>query len=124
MSQLFHRDLGFPPVVETLFGKTLTFSFTRHALYACLHDRYGVITPSRSVTIAPGQIVEADADEKSVYKIVLRVPYDEKCDVCIALLPNLNGDSLVKTCWLNRKDDTHTTLDKSKYAAYPTVCSR
>lgn len=111
MSQLFHRDLGFPAVVETLFGKTLTFRFTRHAIRSCLDDRYGTFTPPAKWQIAPGQIVEAESDGAVVYKIVLRVPYNPTFDLCIALLPNTNGDSLVKTCWLNRVTDRHATLD-------------
>jgi len=118
MTGLYHRDIGFPPAVETLFGKTLTFRFTRHALYACLNDRYGKIMPPSSVRIEPGQIIEAETDEVAVYKIVLRIPYDEKFDLCIALMPFFTGDSLVKTCWLNRVSDRHFTLDKSKYQTY------
>lgn len=118
MSQLYHRDIGFPMVVDTLFGKTLTFRFTHHAKYACIKDRYGVIKPPPSLKIEKGQIIEADTDGAAIYKIVLRVPYDDKFDVCLAVMPNLNGDSLVKTCWLNRVSDRHFTLDKSKYSTY------
>lgn len=112
---LFHRDLGFPAVVETLFGKKLTFRFTRHSLRSCLTDSYGTFIPPKEVTVAPGQIVEADTDGATIYKIVLRIPHDEKFDLCIALMPNIGGESLVKTCWLNRVSDRHITLDKSKY---------
>lgn len=118
MRGLYHRDIGFPDCVGTLIGKTLTFRFTRHALYACLNDRYEMIQPPASVAIAPGQIIEADTDGVEIYKIVLRVPYNPTFDLCIALFPNLNGDSLVKTCWLNEKKDAHSTLDKSKYQTY------
>ena len=118
MSELYHRDIGFPAVVDTLFGKTLTFRFTHHARRACLNDRYGVIVPPQKVTIEKGQVVEADTDGAAIYKIVIRFPYNDNFDLCMALLPNFNGDSLVKTCWMNRVSDRHITLDKSKYCTY------
>jgi hypothetical protein len=118
MSQLYHRDIGLPAAVESLFGHTFKFRFTRHSLQACLSDRYGKITPPASLKIEPGQIVEAESDGAAVYKVVVRVPHKEGFDICIAFLPNLGGESLVKTCWLNRTTDKHATLDKSKYAVH------
>lgn len=118
MSELYHRDLGFPAVVETLFGKRLTFRFTHHARRACLTDRYGVITPPATLVIEKGQIIEADTDRTAIYKILLRVPHTAEFDLCMAILPNVGGESLVKTCWLNRVTDRHFTLDKSKYKTY------
>lgn len=118
MSELYHRDIGFPAVVDTLFGKSLAFRFTRHSLRSCLNDRYGVIKPPPRHTIQKGEIIEADTDGAAVYKILIRIPYDAKCDLCMALTPNPGGDSLVRICWLNRVDDRHFTLDKSKYKTY------
>lgn len=118
MSKLYHRDIGFPTVVESLFGKRFTFRFTHHAKWACLNDHYGVITPPAAVVVEKGQVIEADTDGAAVYKIVIRIPHTTDFDLCMAVMPNLNGDSLVKTCWLNRVSDQHRTLDKSKYSTY------
>lgn len=51
-----------------------------------------------------------------VTKAVVRTSYNEKKDVSIVFaIGERDKKLIVKTAWLNWKDDFHATLDKSKY---------
>lgn len=47
-------------------------------------------------------------------KCVVRTSYNDNFDVSI-VFGFYDNDYVVKTAWLNSKDDTHRKLDKSKY---------
>ena len=55
--------------------------------------------------------VETGEDKKYfVTKFVVRVPYDNERDISISI----RGNKII-TAWLNHIEDTHKTLDLSKY---------
>lgn len=109
MSQLYHREIGFPQV-ELPCG-TLELQYTAHARRAAQTDRYGYICLSKRVTIRPEQVFEIEVEGQRVTKLCARLPYDERCDLCLVLRGNL-----CVTCWLNRRDDRHHTLNRGRYA--------
>jgi hypothetical protein len=45
--------------------------------------------------------------------VLLRLPYDERDDLCLVII---RRRGFVKTAYLNERSDTHETLDRSKYA--------
>jgi hypothetical protein len=82
---LFHYELGFPKHAKLHFG-TLNLFWTQHALGECQADRYGIIDPPKTL----------DTDK----------------DMVLVVMP---ASGRVKTVWINMKEDTHRTLDESKY---------
>ena len=58
--------------------------------------------------------VETQAKDEIV-KCVLRTGYDLDRDISIVFAISKDGKNIVKTAWLNKKNDKHNTLDKSKY---------
>ena len=53
---------------------------------------------------------EVETTDGIVTKCVIRCEYDESRDISIVV-----RDGFVVTCFLNMKEDTHKTLDRSKY---------
>lgn len=59
---------------------------------------------------------EVEYDEQSYFKFVVRVEYDEIHDISIVFLKQKQDKfPLIKTAWLNRKDDKHHTLNHDRY---------
>lgn len=121
-TRLYHRDIGFPEVVTDQLRALgdVKLSYTRHAMQACLNDRFGAIySPLHSCRILPENVIEAEVVDGIVVKVVCRYYYDEKRDLCLALAvaPRAcrDGWAIVKTVWSNLRSDTHSTLDRSKY---------
>ena len=54
-----------------------------------------------------------------VTKFVVRVPYDEKRDITFVIAPKGEDIAVIKTAWLNYKNDLHFTLDESRYEPKP-----
>lgn len=118
MTGTYHKDIGFPPVVDELVGRHFGFTFSAHALHACLNDRYGKFTPPADLAIRRENIVEVSIFNREIQKVVVRLPHDENFDLVIVFIPRSHDVGFVKTCWLNHKKDNHGTLDKSKYTTY------
>jgi carbonic anhydrase len=53
---------------------------------------------------------EVETNRNKVTKAVYRTPYNKDTDISIVFRKHT-----IVTAWLNRKDDTHSTLDTSKY---------
>jgi hypothetical protein len=109
----YHKDIGFP---ETLIFPDSIWKliYTDHALikgekiyfYDWIHD----IRKIKKETI----IEVVTDDNKLVLEVVIRLPYQTGYDVSLAL-DIVGKTAIVKTLWLNRKKDTHQTLDKTIY---------
>lgn len=112
---LFHYQLGFPEKAKLRFG-VLTLSWTKHALNECSADRYGIIHPPQTLDTNTAQVIEAEITYENrrlfTEKVVYRIPYTETKDMVIVVIPS---SGRVKTVWINVRNDTHTTLDESKY---------
>lgn len=113
---LFHYELGFPKYAKLHFG-TLNLFWTQHALRECEADRYGIIDPPKTLDTDKAQVIEAEIkrfDSGALWteKVVYRIPYTETKDMVLVVIP---ASGRVKTVWINMKEDTHKTLDASKY---------
>lgn len=113
MKGLYHYQLGLPKV-QLPQGVAL-LEYTGHAKRAANDDRYGVITLPVALDTSAAKVIEVEVDGNAVTKVLYRVSYDHKHDLCLAVIPRRYGAWLVKTVWLNRKDDTHRTLDEKRY---------
>lgn len=113
---LFHYQLGFPKRAKLTFG-TIYLFWTKHALSECSADRYGIINPPSQLDTDKAQVIEAELSrlaDGSFYtnKVVYRIPYTDTKDMVLVVSP---GSGAVRTVWINMKEDTHRTLDRSKY---------
>ena len=111
MSVLYHRDIGFPKWLK-MKPVTVSLTYGSHSREEALSDRYGVINLPKRITIRPEEIFEIEMVNNKPVKIALRTHHDVLNDIIIVLNTK---DNFVKTVWLNRKTDTHKTLDRTKY---------
>ena len=109
---LYHADIHLPEQARTLQFAAL-LRYTSHALQAAREDRYGPITLPQVFDSRCATLIEAGVEADRVVKAVYRQQYDDMHDLCLVLNLRMNR---VITVWLNRRDDHHHTLDRSKYA--------
>ena len=111
--ELYHRDIGLPPGF-TLPNRVVNLHWTRHAERARLDDRYGNIPHVPVLDLGQCNVIEVGLTGRKVEKVVVRTPFDDYYDLVFVLIPQ-SGAWIVKTVWYNQANDTHKTLDRSKY---------
>lgn len=109
-ARLYHRDIGFPSQVAIPAG-TMRVAYTKHAINAAQNDRYGAAQLPATIHYDVAQVFEVEISGNTCTKICVRLPYDDKRDLCVVLRGNL-----VVTVWFNRRNDSHKTLDASRYS--------
>lgn len=109
---LFHKDLGFPHHINLpTFGYCLQYG--SHARKEALEDRYGSIELPKFVRLYEADIVEIGVQcGTRLSKVVARQKHCNNFDIVIVFNP---ADGFVRTVWLNHKNDSHKTLDETKY---------
>lgn len=105
---LYHYKIGLPKL--RLRG-VLKLKYSAHAKRAACNDRYGYIQLPTAIDVANELLIEVEVLNNAVAKLVFRLQYSNQYDLCIVV----NPDGLVRTVWLNSKNDTHKTLDTKKY---------
>lgn len=112
---LYHRDLGLPKGLDVMTGK-VRLEWTRHAEHARVNDRYGDVTKWGVLDLDMCDVIEVEADPKTmqVSKFVLRTGHGPDYDVVYVVIPR-PAAWVVKTVWLNDVNDTHKTLDITRY---------
>lgn len=95
------------------FQYAAMLKYSRHAIMAAQGDRYGKINLPKVIDSRNATLIEIEIKDSKVTKAVFRTPHDDKHDLSLAIVPEI---ALVKTVWLNRRDDEHSTLRKEKYA--------
>lgn len=111
---LYHKDIYIPKL--TFHKVDVVLNYTYHAIAAAENDRYGRIELPETINFNLTEIVELEIVNGKVFKFVARMHHDTKNDLVLVVLAD---GYRVKTVWLNRKNDTHRTLDRSKYVAAP-----
>ena len=125
MNRLYHKKVywhkSFDVLAKELFNKNYSLHLFEYLLYS---------TDKHDMTMRElDRIIDELIDNKRCYflyevetqakdkitKCVLRTGYDLDRDISIVFATSKDNKNIVKTAWLNRKDDRHTTLDKSKY---------
>lgn len=115
----YHRDIALPAGAARLFAGVFRLELSHHAIHAAAEDKYGMPKLNRTLTVKEADVVEVTFFNSRPVKATIRVPYTKELDLVfvvftpveISPLPTL----LAKTAWLNRTDDTHKTLDRSKF---------
>jgi hypothetical protein len=105
---LYHYVTGLPKVN---LPASIPLSYGTHAKHQCVADRYGIIKPPATLDIANGKLIELQVLGGRIEKIVVRIPYDNRHDLVLVV----GKDGFVRTLWLNRNNDKHNTLDRTRY---------
>jgi hypothetical protein len=115
MGLLYHMKLGLPPVQ---LPARMYLQYSRHALRAANEETLGTVRLGRYLETSEAQLVELETGwDRVAVKAVFRVSNDSLTDLIIVvnLQPENSGMYLVRTVWLNGKNDNHATLDTSRY---------
>lgn len=65
-----------------------------------------------------GEVIEAEIWNNCLMKMVTRLPdrKNKRISLCAVIIPCPGaGEAIVKTVWLNKTDDNHSTLNKKNY---------
>ena len=107
---IYHKEIGFPRAYIKPVGKKPTL-LSRHAKDRSAEK--GFVIPE-TVDMNDFDVIEIEWFAGAIAKLVIRGEYDNYDDIVMAVVPKGNA-FFVKTAWLNAWDDTHKTLDVSKY---------
>jgi hypothetical protein len=87
--------------------------YSQHAIRESQSDRYGQVSLPTVVDMSQVEVVEVEAEDKILSKVVFRVPQGEGNHAVYVGIPQ-KGGFFVKTTWINRADDNHATLRKGR----------
>lgn len=107
---VYHKDIGLPRDFE----KPRPGMLLRYGAHAKDRSEEKNV-PLPSAMPKEFDIIEVQMTKYRVEKWVIRFETETDYDVVMVVQP----DGFVRTTWPNRWDDTHRTLDKSKYAEKP-----
>lgn len=126
MNRLYHAEVFFEDWFEEVAVDLFNTNYSRHLRDHFTYDydrtRYSM-TEDKLTTIIEelmnGErefyLYEVEVEEPCfMIKAVIRTSYDDNYDASIVFAFD-NNDYNVRTAWFNRKQDTHRTLDESKY---------
>lgn len=122
-NRLYHRKVcwceSFDRLAKELFNKNYSYHLIHHDSNA-KHDinfkKLDMIINELITNNRDYYLYEVETRHKNyLIKAVLRTSYDDNRDINIVFGKRDNNKLMVKTAWLNKKTDTHTTLDVSKY---------
>ena len=147
-TKLFHKDVFYPEefklvvnqMQQQFFGYKLSKHLEDHikdneTTFDRKHDYTKEEVLSRLDTIKgnPREVFEIEVsrdkkefrtDEWVLTKFCIRIPFDDKNDMCVAIRPEYDKSSsfyrwgfLIVTIWINSNEDSHTTLDGTKYCS-------
>lgn len=121
---IYNRAMGAgipAQLLKSIVGLPVKLSYSKHALRAALNDRNGrVASAPSSIVFTPGNVVEVEAEPSatSPCKVVVRLPQDSRTDLVLVIIPEFGVlCGFVKTLWLNRKSDNHSTLRQDRLAS-------
>jgi hypothetical protein len=110
MSKMYHKDVFFPTFLlgDLNIYRPMSVIPTRHALESA--TARGFRAP-RTIPVGAVVIEVEVGSHGSVDKLVYRFGWSHTHDMVAVV----RGDRLI-TCWLNERNDKHSTLDRNKYA--------
>ena len=110
VTKLYHFEVYMPEAFKRpVFEGELFYS--AHAKRAALDDRYGAIVLPRYFNAEVATLIEVETEKGVPVKQLWRQPLDEKHDLVLAI----QRDGLVRTVWINVRNDAHTTLQAHRY---------
>jgi hypothetical protein len=111
MESLYHSDIFLPGWFDKPTG-LIRLNYGHHARQEAQEERLGRIQLPNFINLDDFRVIEIGVRSGRVSKMLVRGEYDSHFDVCFVIVP---GEWFVKTVWLNRWDDTHQNLVKSRY---------
>lgn len=113
---IYHKDVFLPRRIVGLVPKGIKeLVYSRHAKQE-FKDKNGQISPPTHLDFAYATLVEVTTAGKLVTKLVMRKEHDADHDVVLVMLPTESKKHWwVKTVWLNKKNDNHSTLQKNRF---------
>lgn len=108
---LYHKKIFWPlftlPKVERLIP-------TFHAQKAAMLEKYGSFELPEKVNVTMKDVFEVELIQGKVTKFACRLEYDNEFDICLVIAP-FEGIGRIVTAWLNKKNDTHSSLRQGIY---------
>lgn len=100
------KNIATHPELKHLSLGQVSLEYSRHAIIRANQKR---IKLKDTIDIY-NNVVEAEYTRGRLTKVIVRVSYNNKYDMVLAIVQG----GYVATVWLNRKTDTHKTLNKSR----------
>ena len=107
---LYHKEVYMP--AYRLPDKDIKVKYSEHALQQAYYERYDIIDLKDSYNFSKAEIIELEVKHGQAVKMVARFDYNNKYDLIIVIIPQTK---VIKTVWLNKKNDKHTTLNRDRY---------
>ncbi len=107
------------PWLSTVSLPHVSLAYTRHATARASAKGIGLSSLPSNLAGRTWQLVEAESVKPNgpFTKLVLRARYNDRFDLVLVIVPARPGHACVVTCWLNRADDTHITLNHGRLTA-------
>lgn len=113
---LYHRDVYIPEWMKEKIPLNIRVEFSKHSINELENDRkrynIKVINIHRNLNFSLDDIIEVEEENGEITKVVYRQNYNGLYDIVYAI--NMK-DFIVKTIWLQKSDDKHSTLQRGKY---------
>lgn len=117
----YHKEVGFEnQAIEHIVAEILNsvapldeqIDYTLHAKLETIKDRYQIVPVLTKNNLKKEDIIEYTKENGKIVKALFRIKnLSNRFDFTYSV----SLDGKVLTCWANRKDDVHRTLDKNKY---------
>lgn len=111
----YHVEVGLPGWFRKPMG-AFRPRYGSHSRSEAASDRYGRVNLPTFINWANCNIIEVYAEGQKVVKLLVRMKYDCKRDLCLVI----GSDGFVRTVWTNLVTDNHRTLVRSRYCS-PTI---
>lgn len=112
---LYHADIRLPDGFVTPTAR-VRLIWTHRADRARFDDRFANVIPKfDNIPLSAFKVIEVGVEADRVVKIVVRGHWTTDLDLVFVLIPSTRTSWLVKTVWINRRNDVHKSLDRSKY---------
>lgn len=116
----YHKDVFLPPSLVAAVA-AIDFSmihYSRHALVAAAEDGVQAHELPHSLTLADWTLVKVETVDGRVRGLLLRRPRPANPRLHLVIAVAV-PDMVVRTVWVNRANDNHRSLDRTKYVQAP-----
>jgi len=109
---LYHVQKGIPSsILSKLPASVMGLRYSAHADNARKTDKYGLLPEVKFINF-DAQVIEVETIGDEPIKVVYRQSCTEQIDLCVVVYLQSKN---VATVWANEVNDTHSTLNLSKY---------
>lgn len=114
----FHKDIYMPEYVSRFARRgILPLTYGHHAIKATRRHKGISVPVLPSIDTSKADVIEVEFIDGKYHKTLYRIA---GIDVDIILAVMYNG--IVKTTWVNEKNDQHSTLDRNMYVHSDSDC--